>query len=103
MNIGIIGSGNMGASMGKAWAAKGHRVLFSFSHEAAKLRAVTEAAGPVAKWGTPAEAVAFGDVILLVVPLGRRHRGHQGRGRHHSIFPSRRRSRSRRSLGPRLT
>ena len=29
MNIGIIGSGNMGAAMGRAWAAKGHVVLFS--------------------------------------------------------------------------
>jgi 8-hydroxy-5-deazaflavin:NADPH oxidoreductase len=31
MNIGIIGSGNMGANMGKAWAGKGHQVLISFS------------------------------------------------------------------------
>ncbi|MGH6843929.1 MAG: NADPH-dependent F420 reductase [Methylocella sp.] len=70
MNIGIIGSGNMGASMGKAWAAKGHKVLFSFSQDAAKLRAVTEAAGPAARSGAPAGAVAFGDVILLAVPWG---------------------------------
>ncbi|MGH6836007.1 MAG: NADPH-dependent F420 reductase [Methylocella sp.] len=68
MNVGIIGSGNMGASMGKAWAAKGHKVLFSFSQDAAKLRAVTEAAGPAGRSGAPAEAVAFGDVILLAVP-----------------------------------
>ena len=70
MNVGIIGSGNMGANMGKAWAAKGHKVLFSFSRDAAKLRAVTEAAGPAARCGTTAEAVAFGDVILLAVPWG---------------------------------
>ena len=70
MNIGIIGSGNMGASMGKAWASKGHNVLFSFSQDAAKLRAVAEAAGPAARSGTPAEAIAFGDVILLAVPWG---------------------------------
>ncbi len=70
MNIGIIGSGNMGTSMGKAWAAKGHKVLFSFSQDAAKLRAVAEAAGPAASSGTPSEAVAFGDVILLAVPWG---------------------------------
>ncbi|MGH6858036.1 MAG: NAD(P)-binding domain-containing protein [Methylocella sp.] len=46
MNIGIIGSGNMGAGMGKIWAAKGHKVLFSFSREAAKLRAARQGCPP---------------------------------------------------------
>jgi predicted dinucleotide-binding enzyme len=68
MYIGIIGSGNMGASMGKAWAAKGHQVLFSFSKDQAKLRAAARAAGPTARVGTPGQAAAFGDVILLAVP-----------------------------------
>ena len=45
MNIGIVGSGNMGASMGKIWATKGHKVLFSFSTDQEKLRAVAAAAG----------------------------------------------------------
>jgi predicted dinucleotide-binding enzyme len=67
VNIGIIGSGNMGASMGKIWAAKGHKVLFSFSKDQEKLRAVA-AAGPNARTGTPAGAVAFGELILLSVP-----------------------------------
>ncbi|HEY4846674.1 MAG TPA: NAD(P)-binding domain-containing protein [Methylocella sp.] len=68
MNIGIIGSGNMGASMGKIWAAKGHKVLFSFSKDQEKLRAVAAAAGPNARTGAPAGAVAFGEVILFSVP-----------------------------------
>ena len=33
MKIGIVGAGNMGASMGTAWAAKGHMVLFSFAKD----------------------------------------------------------------------
>jgi predicted dinucleotide-binding enzyme len=45
VNIGIVGSGNMGASMGKIWAAKSHKVLFSFSTDQEKLRAVAAAAG----------------------------------------------------------
>jgi 8-hydroxy-5-deazaflavin:NADPH oxidoreductase len=45
VNIGIVGSGNMGASMGKIWATKGHKVLFSFSTDQEKLRAVAAAAG----------------------------------------------------------
>jgi predicted dinucleotide-binding enzyme len=68
MNIGIIGSGNMGAGMGRTWAAKGHQVLFSFSKEQGKLRAAVDAAGPAARAGTPGQAAAFGDVVLLAVP-----------------------------------
>jgi predicted dinucleotide-binding enzyme len=68
VNIGIIGSGNMGASMGKIGAAKGHKVLFSFSKDQEKLRAVAAAAGPNARTGAPAGAVAFGEVILFSVP-----------------------------------
>jgi 8-hydroxy-5-deazaflavin:NADPH oxidoreductase len=68
VNIGVIGSGNMGASMGKIWAAKGHKVLFSFSKDQEKLRAVAAAAGPNACTGTPAGAVAFGELILFSVP-----------------------------------
>ena len=70
MKIGIIGSGNMGAAMGRAWAAKGHRVMFSFAEDPSKPRSVAEAAGPNASSGTPAEAVKFSDVILLAVPWG---------------------------------
>ena len=64
----VIGSGNMGASMGKTWARKGHEVLFSYSKDLDKLKTVAAAVGPNAKSGTPAEAVAFGDVVLLAVP-----------------------------------
>ena len=67
MKIGIIGCGNMGASMGKTWASKGHEVLFSYSKDQEKLRVVATAAGPKARFGTPADAVAFGEVVLLAV------------------------------------
>ena len=68
MNIGIVGSGNMGASMGHIWAKNGHKVLFSFCKDQEKLRAVAAVAGANARTGTPADAVAFGEVILLSVP-----------------------------------
>src|SRR5262249_23594328 len=70
MNIGIIGSGKMGASMGRAWARNGHKVLFSFSTNPAQLRSAADAAGPNARTGTPPEAAAFAAVILLAVPWG---------------------------------
>ena len=70
MNIGIIGSGNMGASMGKAWADRGHKILFSFSRDPDKLHALASATGAIARTGTPTEAVAFGEAVLLAVPWG---------------------------------
>jgi predicted dinucleotide-binding enzyme len=42
--------------------------LFSFSKDQEKLRAVAAAAGPNGRTGTPAGAVAFGEVILFSVP-----------------------------------
>ncbi len=46
----------------------GHEVLFSFSRDPEKLRALADAAGNGARAGTPAEAVAFGEVVMLSVP-----------------------------------
>ena len=51
MKIGIIGSGNMGRSLGILWAEQGHQVFFG-SRDAAKGQAVAEAAGHATKGGT---------------------------------------------------
>jgi hypothetical protein len=66
MNIGIIGSGNIGSGLGKIWAQKGHQVLFSFSRDAAKLKALA-ASVPNASAAAPREAVERSEVILLSV------------------------------------
>jgi hypothetical protein len=68
MKIGIIGSGNIGANLGKLWADAGHEVFYSFSRSEDKLRQLAAEAGDGARWGAPAEAVAFADVILLAPP-----------------------------------
>ncbi len=68
MRIGIIGSGNIGANAGRQFARVGHDVLFSFSRDQAKLEALAAEVGPTGRAGTPAEAAAFGDVVLLAVP-----------------------------------
>ncbi len=67
MRIGIIGSGSMGASLGRVWAACGHEVLFSYSRDPAKLDRLAHAAGGSARSGTPAQAAQFGDAVLLAV------------------------------------
>ncbi len=67
MRIGIIGAGNMGAALGKIWAKAGHNVIFSYSRDEDKLRQLAASAGETAQVGTPQEAVAHSDVILLAV------------------------------------
>lgn len=69
MRIGIIGSGRMGGAVGTRWAEAGHRVLFS-SRNPDQLSDLVEAAGENASAGYPADAIEFGDVILIAVPYG---------------------------------
>jgi len=66
MHIGIIGCGNMGGGLGRIWAMKGHTVMFSYAHSREKLAAIASSV-PHASAGTPAEAAAGSDVILLAV------------------------------------
>jgi 8-hydroxy-5-deazaflavin:NADPH oxidoreductase len=68
MNIGIMGAGNMGAALGRLWAKAGHQVIFSYSRDDDKLRALAASAGATAKAGTVREAAAQ-DVILIAVWL----------------------------------
>ncbi len=63
MRIGIIGSGNMGRSLGILWAEQRHEVFFG-SREEAKGQAVAEFAGRGTQGGTNDEAAAFAEVIL---------------------------------------
>ena len=69
MKIAIVGSGNMGAGLGKLWAEAGHQVIFSYSRDDNKLRQLAALAGETASFGTPAEAVAQSEVIMLAVGL----------------------------------
>jgi predicted dinucleotide-binding enzyme len=68
MRIGIIGAGHIGSNAGRLFAAAGHEVLFSFARDPQDLSARSEAAGPRVRAGTPSEAAAFGEVVMLSVP-----------------------------------
>ncbi|MEH2422552.1 MAG: NAD(P)-binding domain-containing protein [Nostoc sp.] len=63
MKIGIIGSGNMGRSLGILWAEQGHQVFFG-SRDAEKGKATAELAERGTQGGTNNQAAAFADVIL---------------------------------------
>jgi 8-hydroxy-5-deazaflavin:NADPH oxidoreductase len=69
MKIGIIGSGNIGSTLGTLWVKSGHSVLFSSRHPE-QLTKLAESLGPLARAGTVREALAFGDVVLVAVPYG---------------------------------
>jgi predicted dinucleotide-binding enzyme len=66
--IGIVGSGHIGGTLGILLAKAGHEVLYSSRHSDT-LKDLVMASGLKACAGTVAEAIAFGDVIVLSVPL----------------------------------
>lgn len=66
--IGIVGSGHIGGNLGILLAKAGHEVLFSSRHPD-KLKDLVKISGPKACAGSVSEAVAFGDVIVLSLPL----------------------------------
>ncbi len=69
LKIGIIGAGRIGGALGELWVKAGHEVLLSSRHPE-RLKPLAERLGPKARAGTPREAAAFGDVILISVPYG---------------------------------
>ena len=67
MNIGIVGSGNVGGALSGVWVKKGHEVMFS-SRNLENDKALAAKLGANARAGTPREAAAFGDVVMISVP-----------------------------------
>ena len=68
MEIGIIGSGKMGAGLGRLWAKHGHYVMFSYSRRPEKLQDLVREIGSHARSGSTEDAVRYGNVVLLAVP-----------------------------------
>jgi predicted dinucleotide-binding enzyme len=68
MRLGIIGAGRIGATLGRLWARAGHEILFA-SRRPEALGPLVAEAGPAARAGTPAEAAAFGEAVLIAVPF----------------------------------
>ncbi|MEO1404037.1 MAG: NAD(P)-binding domain-containing protein [Cyanobacteria bacterium J06635_1] len=66
MKIGILGSGNMGRSLGALWAEHGHQVFFG-SRSADKGQQVAGQVGRNTQGGTNDEASEFGDVLLYAI------------------------------------
>ena len=68
MKIGIIGAGRIGGGLATQLAGAGHQVMVSFSRDRASLESLAAKIGPQASAGSAAEAVAFGEVVVISVP-----------------------------------
>src|SRR3954470_8605281 len=69
MNIGIIGSGNVGTALGKSWAKAGHKIKFGVrDSNKPEVVALLKEIGANASAGSVAEAAAFGEAIVLTTP-----------------------------------
>ena len=71
MRIGILGSGLMGSKLGTIFARARHEVVFSYSHSERKLKRLAREARGHARAGTPREAAANADAVLLAVHWSR--------------------------------
>jgi predicted dinucleotide-binding enzyme len=69
LRIGIIGSGHIGGTIGGLWVKAGHPVMFSSRHPE-ELKDLVAGLGPLAQAGTVAQAIDFGNALLVAVPYG---------------------------------
>ena len=67
MKIGVIGSGRIGSTIGGLWVKAGHEVMFS-DRDPEQVKRAIDGLGARARAGSVAEAVAFGDAVLIAVP-----------------------------------
>lgn len=63
MKIGVIGSGNMGRTLGVRFAQLGHRVVFG-ARQKSQAQGAADLAGRGARAGSNDDAAEFGDVLI---------------------------------------
>jgi hypothetical protein len=80
LKIGMVGAGREGSALGTLLVKAGHPVMFSSRHPE-ELKGRVAALGPLAQAGTVEQAIAFGDVVVIVIPyaameqIGKDHAG----------------------------
>jgi len=69
MNIGILGSGNVGGTLGERWAKLGHQVVFGTRDpNGGEIRDLVQRSGATARAATPAEAAKASEVVVVTLP-----------------------------------
>jgi predicted dinucleotide-binding enzyme len=71
MKIGIIGSGNIGATAARLFARAGHEVALSNSRGGEGLGELIRELGDGARATDIEEAARFGEVVLVAIPFGK--------------------------------
>jgi predicted dinucleotide-binding enzyme len=71
MRIGIVGAGNLGATVAGLFAGAGHEVAIANSRGPESLARLVAELGNGARAATVEEAVSFGELVLVAVPFGR--------------------------------
>ena len=66
VRIGIIGAGHIGGGIAQQAIRAGHQVMISFSRDQDELREEAKQLGAAS--GTPADAVKFGEIVILSAP-----------------------------------
>src|SRR4030095_13352628 len=67
LKSGAVGAGRMGSALGALFVKAGHPVMFSSRHPE-NLKDLVQRLGPLAPAGTVEQAIALGDVVVMVVP-----------------------------------
>lgn len=65
MKVGILGSGDVGRILGKAFVSEGHEVILGTRDTTKETLVKWQAENPTAKLGSFAEAAAFGEILVL--------------------------------------
>lgn len=68
MRIGIIGTGNIGGTLGRRWSARGHQVGYGTREPDAERVQALLAASPGSRAASPAAATAGAEVVVLATP-----------------------------------
>lgn len=69
MNIAVIGSGNVGGTLGRRWAEAGHQVTFGARNpDNPKLQAVLAQTNHQARGASIPEAIANAEIVVLTTP-----------------------------------
>jgi predicted dinucleotide-binding enzyme len=69
LRIAILGAGDIGGTLGRKWAKAGHRIAFGVKNPSSeRAQSLREELGDQIFIGSPAEALASSDIVLLAVP-----------------------------------
>jgi predicted dinucleotide-binding enzyme len=68
--IGIIGSGNIGSALARAFTTAGHGVVIANSRGPASLAPLVAELGELATAGTVEQAAQAGELVVVTIPLG---------------------------------